>query len=187
MNVWKSTWKGAKKVGDGLYARGSGPYDGSWKGDVRHGTGTQIWDCGPLIGCVHTGEWRDGQPCGRGKLTHVDGSTFDGMVRSAPGKKTAFAPCDFPCVFVRGVGRALTRFGLPLQWKDGLLQGKASIGMIDGSTFLGEFQNGRPNGTCTWTKASEVFKGEREKTDFRKAPLLAPHHQIEYPAVHSGL
>jgi hypothetical protein len=33
------------------------------------------------------------------------------------------------------------------------------IGLTDGSHFRGEFQNGRPNGHCTWTKALETFEG----------------------------
>lgn len=46
-----------------------------------------------------------------------------------------------------------------MQWSQGQLQGKGTIGITDGSHFRGEFQNGRPNGRCTWTQALETFEG----------------------------
>mmetsp|Transcript_64759 Transcript_64759/g.159389 ORF Transcript_64759/g.159389 Transcript_64759/m.159389 type:complete len:1083 (-) Transcript_64759:8-3256(-) len=74
---WKSDWKGALKSGDGRYARGAGPFDGQWKHSYRHGIGTQLWDCGSLIGCMYEGEWRDGKANGQGTFTFVDGSLFE--------------------------------------------------------------------------------------------------------------
>ena len=79
-SIWKTKLTGAKKSGDGTYGKGAGPYDGQWKDDYRHGMGTQLWDCGALIGCMYEGVWKRGQANGEGKLTHVDGSTFEGMV-----------------------------------------------------------------------------------------------------------
>jgi hypothetical protein len=89
-SAWKANWKGAKKVGDGSYARGAGPYEGEWSGNIRHGSGKQMWDCGPLIGCIYEGEWKHGQTSGEGKFTHLDGSTFSGKV-------SEFAYTQQPC------------------------------------------------------------------------------------------
>ena len=92
--AWKANWKGAKKVGDGSYARGAGPYEGEWSGNIRHGSGKQMWDCGPLIGCIYEGEWKHGQTNGEGKFTHLDGSTFSGMVSEFV-RTTPFAGMQF--------------------------------------------------------------------------------------------
>ena len=77
---WKQDFKGASKAGDGRYARGVGPYEGQWKGNARHGLGTQLWDNGGLIGCMYEGQWKNGKPNGPGKLTFQDGSYFDAEV-----------------------------------------------------------------------------------------------------------
>jgi hypothetical protein len=49
-------------------------YDGEWKGDLRHGRGTQTWP----DGCRYDGEWEEGKCEGSGTMHYPEGDIYSG-------------------------------------------------------------------------------------------------------------
>lgn len=49
-------------------------YSGSWKGGLRHGSGTMVWP----DTARYEGQWQFNQACGKGKFFHIDGDIYEG-------------------------------------------------------------------------------------------------------------
>ena len=50
-------------------------YKGQWKGQVRHGVGTQIWP----DGAKYEGHWKNNKAHGKGTFWHVYGDKYEGQ------------------------------------------------------------------------------------------------------------
>ena len=68
----------------------SGQYDGQWKDDKQHGTGTFTW----ANGTVYTGDWSKGERTGEGTMTWASGDKYVGAFKNGyrHGKGTYYYP-----------------------------------------------------------------------------------------------
>lgn len=95
-----------------------------------------------LDGSKYVGQFRDGQPNGRGTITYTDGSKYVGEVRDGtPDGHGVFARADgWKCIG---------------EFRDGKVEGRGTLLFLDGGKekYVGEFKNGRLDGTGTFTWA----------------------------------
>jgi hypothetical protein len=47
-------------------------YNGMWRGEIRHGSGTQTWP----DGSIYEGGWKDGTACGLGRFRFANGDVY---------------------------------------------------------------------------------------------------------------
>lgn len=74
-DVYEGDVKNGKPHGVGILIYSNGEkYVGGWKDGIIHGRGTYNWSNGRK----YVGLWKDGELHGQGKITHPDGTFFEG-------------------------------------------------------------------------------------------------------------
>ena len=158
-------WKEGKRNGQGTHTWPDGQeYVGEWKEDKRHGQGTNTFPSGEKYvgeyeegqkhgqgtftwpnGNKYVGKWRENKRHGQGTLTLADGGTYTGEWKDdvAP---TIAPKYDKP----RGSENSTSTAGGRDEKKDNFT-GRRTVTYDDGSTYSGEFKDGKRHGQGTMT------------------------------------
>lgn len=115
--------------------------EGDWERGVMHGTGTMRW----RDGTTYVGQWVDGYPWGKGKMTYSDGGYYEGEFKSMTDSTR----------YIHGVS-----FPKP----DGLRQGFGTRVYVSGAVYRGHFFKGLPHGEGTLLS---LYKGWRYEGTFQ--------------------
>lgn len=105
-------------------------YIGEWKGNARHGKGTQTWKDGAKF----IGHWKDSLAEGNGKFVHADGDVYIGQWRSNAAHGLGIYTAK----------RGLTR--LAGQWAEDCQHGHGVEIWEGGSSYNGQFVWGKKQG-----------------------------------------
>ena len=97
-------------------------YDGTWKGGMRHGTGTMSW----LGNARYIGGWQFNQACGQGKFIEERGDVYEG--RWARNKANGF-----------GTYTNMEGMRYEGNWKDDQQHGFGRETLANGAIYEGEY------------------------------------------------
>ncbi|KAK9830214.1 hypothetical protein WJX72_010381 [[Myrmecia] bisecta] len=192
-SYYEGGWaRGERVQGKYVSADQSVEYVGAWKGELRHGFGTQV-----QTGLRrYSGEWINGYEHGRGKCMYADGSEYDGEwaigVREGTGKMTAPNGYQYAghwkdgarhgtgsCTFESGAryqggwqhdkqsgqGRCLYACGdrYDGEWANGLRSGKGTCNFVNGDSYQGTWENDQRHGFgCCKFADGSLFRGDWE-------------------------
>ena len=104
-------------------------YKGQWKGNVRHGYGTQVWP----DGARYEGYWKNNKADGKGTFWHVDGDIFEGEWKED--KANGYG------IYTHMNGAKYEGY-----WKDDLQHGFGIETWTDGSKYEGHYNDGKKHG-----------------------------------------
>jgi len=142
--AYEGEWKDNCPHGHGVMLADSGSYTGEWKNGFRDGQGK----CEYASGDVYEGAWVGNQPHGLGKLTQLNGVTYDGGFENGRmhGRGTL--------IDSKGGGR------YEGMWSAGLMHGKGKLERGGGELYEGDFQFGLKHGAGTFIGKSVEYMGE---------------------------
>lgn len=131
-------------------------YSGQWRGNKRHGAGTQKWP----DGATYQGDWKENQASGVGIFTHLDGDVYIGEWNEniADGKgvyhhqsKSTYQG-QFNQDLQEGFGVEVWQEGSEFEGRfhSGKKHGCGIYKWPDGSLYVGEWQNNKIDGYGTY-------------------------------------
>lgn len=137
---------------------GIGKYEGEFSASFRHGQGVFTWDTGE----VYDGAWAEDQITGYGKLITAEGNVYEGdftngvlngselLNQVATGSYSVREAEDTETAGTRYIIRYSHREVYEGEVQDDRFHGEGSFTLSDGSTLVGQFENGEfVSGTYT--------------------------------------
>jgi hypothetical protein len=123
---------GSSKKLQSVPVGGGSRYEGDFKENLRHGTGTYVLP----DGSVYAGQWREGLMSGRGVFTWPDGAVYDGEWKDR--KRHGL-----------GLLKTADGFSYDGMWVHNSMEGRGSAVYPNGQQYNGLFSNGRREGRGT--------------------------------------
>lgn len=150
--TYEGYWKAGQRSGMGWQTDSWGRYEGNWEKNLRQGRGQQMF----LNGDSYVGDWDRNQFDGKGKFTSKDGLIveYDGSweKHKKVGKGIAIFR-DGSRFEGAWKGDLMHGSGVLVEpdsgmvvdgkWRDGKLEGNASVMNSTGNTYSGQFKNGQ--------------------------------------------
>ena len=165
-DTFEGTFQSGVRQGFGLYTYqgGNSYYEGNYAKGFRQGIGTLKEENGDL----YQGEFELGLPGGFGRYEFSNGDCYEGEFSdnlfNGTGKYTSasgFYHGEFKAGKRHGKGKMAKKSGdLYIgQFKDDLIHGHGLYIWSAGTRYLGEFENGSPNGKGTLINDGKIFQG----------------------------
>ncbi|ERM97605.1 phosphatidylinositol 4-phosphate 5-kinase 7 isoform X2 [Amborella trichopoda] len=141
-------------------------YEGSYKGQLPHGTGKYIW----FDGCIYEGEWEESKMSGRGKISWPSGASYNGDFSGGyiHGSGTYIAADgasymgDWRMNIQHGLGKKTYNNSDVYEgsWKEGVPEGIGRYLWSSGNTYVGSWKSGKMcgRGILKWVNG-DLFDG----------------------------
>ena len=146
-NKYEGSFSSGKMVGSGTMSYSTGDnYKGQWSNNQREGYGVQNF----ANGDVYDGSWKNDKMFGIGVLNKASGEKYVG---------------EFNKVY-SGMGRLTNANGDYIEgdFKNGLVDGSATIWYANGEQYKGEVKKGQPDGLGTYFYTDNTYyDGELKK------------------------